>query len=84
MNCNSLKKIELPSSIENIDSNAFKSCKNLKEIIFEDEKSKYQPGLRYLLTEYRDIIKIKSLDDIIKNNTKNEEKELSEPDEPEI
>ena len=81
-NCRSLEKIEIPSSIEYIDSTTFYICNNLKEIIFEDESYKEKEGLQDFIKEYRDIIKIKSLDDIIKNNTKNEEKEISKPDEP--
>ena len=83
-NCASLEKIEIPSSIENIDSNAFKDCNNIQEIIFEDESYKEKEDLQNFIKKYENKIKTKSLDDIIKNNTKTKEKELSEPDEPEI
>ena len=68
--CSSLDIITIPSSIEYIDTSAFKDCYNLKEIIFEDENYKEKEGLQDFIKKYKDKIKVRSLDDIIKENTK--------------
>ena len=68
--CNSLDTITIPSSIEYIEPSAFKYCSNLKEIIFEDESYKEKEGLQDFIKKYKDKIKVRSLDDIIKENTK--------------
>ena len=83
-NCILLEKIEIPSTIEYISPTTFKKCNNLKEIIFEDESYKEKKGLKNFIKEYKDIIKIKSLDEIIKTNIKNEKQELSKLNELEI
>ena len=80
-NDESLETIKIPSSIEYINVNAFQFCYDLKEIMFEDESYKDKEDLQNFIKEYEHIIKTKSLDDIIKNNTKNSKKELSKQDE---
>lgn len=36
--CSSLEKIEIPNSIEEIGTDAFTSCSNLREVIIRKEK----------------------------------------------